>query len=185
MFSRTAKTLLITWLAASTLLFNIAVAKPAPAVSQAQKPFNFPAAVGPFRRAQVHNFTREGLDRSASYVSTTGLMSAYVYPVRPPYAPTLPAHFAQIDKDIHTLWKDVRVVSKNSTSVTRNGRTYPGMEETLTARDATRNSEVVSRAALFSLGDRYLAFRFTAPKQAGFEAAAQMRLFLDRFPWPQ
>jgi hypothetical protein len=183
--TRTAATLIICWVATSTLLLDVAEAKPTNAVAQAEKPFTFPAAVGPFHRTQLHNFTRDGLDRSASYQSTTGLMTAYVYPVRPPYARSLPAHFAQVEKEIRALWTNLRVVSKTSTSVTHNGRTYPGMEETFTARPRSENVELVSRVAVFTLGDRYVVFRFSAPKRAGFEAAAQIRLFLDRFPWPQ
>jgi hypothetical protein len=112
-------------------------------------------------------------------------MTAYVYPARPPYAPSLAAHFAQCQQEIRGLWGRTRRISRSVLTIRRHGREYPGMEEVFGGKIPGTRSEAVSRLMVYTTGDRYVKFRFSAPKAAGDQAAAQARLFVDRFPWPR
>lgn len=164
--------------------------------------FKFPASVGPFRRTNVTNFTADGSNSAASYSSKAGLITAYVYPARAPYSPSLAPHFDQCRQEVRQLWGRTRSISKRSTFINRNGRAYPGIEEVFSGKVGSRDA--VSALLVFKADDRYVKFRFTtlqtgqprsstreADLRSG-EAAAQtagrvaglLTGFAEKFPWP-
>jgi hypothetical protein len=147
-------------------------------------PFKFPASVGSFRRVEIINYTPDGLNRSASYTSPSGLMTAYVYPAGPPFSASLPSHFEECRREIRQLWGRTRSVSRRAVSINRNGRVYPGMEEVFSGKFPRSKSEAVSRLLVFQAGDRYVKFRFTSPKEVSAQAPSQLAAFIQRFPWP-
>ena len=162
--------------------------------------FKFPASVGPFRRTKVTNFTPDGSNSAASYSGPTGVMTAYVYPARPPYSPSLGSHFEQCRQEVRQLWSRTRTVWKRPTSITRNGRVYPGIEEVFSGQ--TPSGGAVSALLVFKADDRYVKFRFTSlllaqagkPAQkinrhtaelAAAQAGGSATGFAQRFPWPR
>jgi hypothetical protein len=162
-----------------------------PAEAQTRQPaaartaaYKFPASVGPFRRTDVINYTPDGRNRSASYTAGTGVLTAYVYPASVPYSPSLPSHFEECRREIRQLWGRTRSISKRSVSINRNGRQYPGIEEVFSGKAPRTKQEVISRLVVFATGDRYVKFRFTSPKALSDQAAAQLPVFIGRFPWP-
>ena len=166
---------------AAIILADTAGAQTAQGKQRSNAAFKFPTSVGAFRRTNVTTFAPGNV--SASYSSPAGLISAYVYPARAPYSPSLPAHFEQCRREVRQLWGRTRTSSKRSTSINRNGRTYPGMEEVFTGK--VGGAEVISTLVLFKADDRYLKFRFTSPKAASGRSAANLGAFVQKFPWPR
>lgn len=153
----------------------------APARTAAHK---FPGSIGPFKRTDVINYTPDGRNRSASYSAGTGVLTAYVYPASTPYATSLPSHFNECRAEIRQLWGRTRSISRRSISINRNGRQYPGIEEVFAGKPPRMKEEAISRLLVFAAGDRYVKFRFTSPKALSGQAAAQLPVFIGRFPWP-
>lgn len=121
---------------------------------------------------------------SASYASRMGVITAYVYPARPPYSPALSSHFAECEKEIRASWGSVKRISKRATSIKRHGREYPGFEELFSG--VVPNSEQVgSWLVVFKRGDYYVKFRFTFPRAAMSRAPGELKAFLDQLPWPR
>lgn len=174
---------LVLILAAVTILSHDAEAQAARARQSGSGAYKFPASVGSFRRVKLTKFTADGRDAAASYSGATGLMTAYVYPARAPYSSSLASHFEQCRGEVRATWGRTRTISKRATSINRNGRSYPAMEELFSGkRDGV---DVISYLVVAKADDRYVKFRFTSSNTTSGQAAAQAGTFIQKFPWPR
>lgn len=160
-------------------------AKPAQSPRHVKTGFVFPASVGSFQRTGVHHFNAQKTEMSAGYSSRIGVLTVYVYPARPPYSSALPSHFAQCQHEIRASWGTVKSISKRSTAINRHGRKYAGLEELFSGTVPGTKDEAGSWLVVFQREGHYVKFRFTFPKAAVARAPAELRLFLDKFPWPR
>ena len=175
-------------LATAAVALILAVPLDAQAAPSARHPttgFVFPAAVGTFRRTEIINYNSSGTDKSGGYQGPAGVITAYVYPARAPHSPSLPTHFAQCEREIRDHWSSVKVLSKGSTTITRDGQIYPGMQASFSARHRAANRQMASWLVVFRRGDHYVKFRYSTPTALAGQGPAVLRTFLAQFPWPR
>src|SRR4051794_18103245 len=147
--------------------------------------FRFPADVGTFTRVSAYRYDEDGRDVSVGY-SDRGLkviLTAYVYPNR---GQSLLRHFEQVKHDLRQINPAAEPASEGAWELEQNGRKFTGrrakFEFRLKVGDKER--EVVSEAYLLRLGDNFVKFRVTCPKEKYEPAEERVVRFFEALKLP-
>ena len=148
--------------------------------------FVFPADVGTFTRSGAFRYDDAGRNVSVGY-NDRGLrviLTAYVYPNQDQ---SLLRHFEQVKRDVREVHPDARVVSEGAWKLQQGERTLNGRRATFAFRVEIggQKHDVVSEAFLLRLGEHFVKFRVTCPKQRHEAAADRVERFLQALKIPE
>jgi hypothetical protein len=147
--------------------------------------FRFPADVGTFTRVSAYRYDDDGRDVSVGY-SDRGLkviLTAYVYPNR---GQSLLRHFEQVKHDLRQINPAAEPASEGAWELEQNGRKFTGRRAKFEFRlkVGEKERDVVSEAYLLRLGDNFVKFRVTCPKEKYEAAEERVERFLQSLKLP-
>ena len=147
--------------------------------------FVFPQDVVTFTRVSASRYDDEGRNVSVGYSDRAlrTIVTAYVYPSG---GAPLAQHFEQVKRDVREVHPDAKVLAEGAWKLEQNGRKLTGRRATFSFRASIggREQEFVSEAYLLRLGDVFLKFRTTCPKDRYEAASDRIARFLQALRVP-
>jgi len=147
--------------------------------------FVFPQDVVTFTRVSAFRYDDEGRNVSVGYSDRAlrTILTAYVYPSG---GAPLAKHFEQVVRDVREVHPDAEVLAEGAWKLEQNGRKFTGRRATFRFRATIggQEREFVSEAYLLRLGDLFLKFRVTCPKDTYEAASDRIARFLQTLKIP-
>jgi len=141
--------------------------------------FKFPPDVGTFSRLGATRYDKSGENVSVAYGDRAlkVLVTAFVYPNTP--GMTLNDHFEQVKREVRRVNARAKVLAEGKWTLEQGKNKFTGRRAAFSFGVGVRGQEeeVVSEVYLLLLGDQFVKFRVTCPREK-FEAAADR---IERF----
>jgi hypothetical protein len=147
-----------------------------------------PPRIALFHRANSQLFDTAGRDvRIRYYLDQLIQGDVYIYPVEPPDRPDLKTEFANQQKAIRDLNKNVKLIVQESVRTNQNGRTVPGLHADYDLqRDLFKHDEKCgSQLFVYRDGAWFVAYRFSYPRERAAVARQHVTEFLGQFHWKE
>lgn len=186
---------LVSAAATSLLLFAFARGQPEPferIVLPENEPwvhepsgFRFPPDVGTFTRVNALRYDDDGRDVSVGYNDRAlkTILTVYVYPHD---GDTVEAEFAKTKGSVRQVHPRAKALADGKWDLTQGRRKFTGRRAAFefTVKAADRQQEVVSEACLLRVGDYFVKFRMTCPKDKHEPASDRATRFMQSLKLP-
>lgn len=147
--------------------------------------FRFPPDIGTFTRVNALRYDDDGLDVSVGYNDRAlkTVLTVYVYPHGDD---TIEAEFDKTKGSVRQVHPKAKALADGKWELEQGRRKFAGRHAAFafTIKAGDRQQEVVSEAYLLRVGDYFIKFRMTCPKDKHEPAADRATRFMQSLTLP-
>ena len=147
--------------------------------------FRFPPDVGTFTRVSAFRYDEDGQDVSVGYSDRAlkVILTTYVYPNR---GQSLLRHFEQVKRDVVQIHPGAEPLTEGPWELEQGNRKFNGRRAAFAFRITVgdREHDVISEAYLLRVGEHFIKFRVTCPKEKYEPAEDRVARFLQSLKLP-
>jgi hypothetical protein len=146
----------------------------------------FPPDVGTFTRVSGYRYDDDGKNVSVGYsdAALKLILTAYVYPNG---GESTLKHFERVKRDVKLIHPESTIVAEGQWTFEQGGRKLSGRRAAFvfSVPIAGRQREVISEAYLLRLGDHFVKFRATCPREKYEAAVDRVARFFQALKLPE